>query len=110
MPNYLFHKARICLIGIFLTYILVSLTTVAKGIARYQSTPPTNLLILHNRPLIAEVVKVNPEKILCLENGGYYVKRIHNNRLAITADNLREELDTAISSIDVESLKITNYT
>jgi hypothetical protein len=64
---------------------------------------------LHNRPLLAEFVKLNPEKILYLENGGYYVKDIHNNVLAITADNLREELDTAIPSINAESLKITLF-
>ncbi|KAJ5897138.1 uncharacterized protein N7473_006537 [Penicillium subrubescens] len=81
----------------------------SKGIARYQSTRPTNVLILHNRPLLAEFVKLNPEKILYLENGGYYVKDIHNNVLAITADNLREELDTAIPSINAESLKITLF-
>ncbi|KAJ5456021.1 uncharacterized protein N7458_004285 [Penicillium daleae] len=76
----------------------------AEGLARYQSTPPSDVTVLHDRQSLNDFVKANPETILYPENGGYYLKDMDEEVLAITADDLSKELDAAVASVDSDLL------
>ncbi len=88
-----------------LAYFLVFVTTMAEGLTRYQSTPPSNVVILHDRQSLNDFVQIHQETILYPENGGYYLKNMEEEVLAITADDLSKELDTDVASIDAEILE-----
>ncbi|KAJ6087231.1 hypothetical protein N7467_006145 [Penicillium canescens] len=77
-----------------LVYFLCFLTTMVEGLTRYQTTPPSDVTVIHID---------NPSTIwlgLYAENGGYYLKNMDDEVVAITADNLCMELDVAFASID----------
>lgn len=76
----------------------------AEGLTRYQPTPPSNVVILHDRQSLNDFVQIHQETILQPENGGYYLKNMEEEVLAITADDLSKELDTDVASIDTEIL------
>lgn len=88
-----------------LAYLLLFVTAMAEGLARYQSTPPSNVVILHDRQSLNDFVQIHQETILYPENGGYYLKNMEEEVLAITADDLSKELDAAVANIDAEILE-----
>ncbi|KAJ5822617.1 hypothetical protein N7447_004957 [Penicillium robsamsonii] len=83
-----------------IVYLLCYLVTMVEGLSRYHTTPPSDVIIVHDRQSLNDLVKVNPETILHSENGGYYLKNMEEEVVAITADDLCEELDAAFASID----------
>ncbi|KAJ5375647.1 hypothetical protein N7517_007653 [Penicillium concentricum] len=83
-----------------LAYLLCYLVTMVEGLTRYHTTPPSDVVIVHDRQSLNDLVKLNPETILHAENGGYYLKNMEEEVVAITADDLCEELDAAFASID----------
>ncbi|KAJ5851744.1 uncharacterized protein N7529_011129 [Penicillium soppii] len=72
----------------------------AEGLTRYQTAPPNNAIVVHNRQSLNDLVKVYPETILHSENGGYYLKNMDEEVIAVAGDDLCEELDGALASID----------
>ena len=79
---------------------LLFITAMAEGLSRYKSPPPSNVVVLHDRQSLNDFVKANPETLLQPENGGYYVKDMDEEVLAITGDELSKELDPLVASVD----------
>ncbi|CAI7613480.1 unnamed protein product [Penicillium crustosum] len=68
-----------------LGYFLFFFTAMVEGLTRQS---------------LNDLVKVYPDTILHAENGGYYLKDMDDEVVAITADDLCTELDAAFASID----------
>jgi hypothetical protein len=83
-----------------LVYFPCFLSIMAEGLTRYQTAPPNNAIVVHNRQSLNDLVKVYPETILHSENGGYYLKNMDEEVIAVAGDDLCEELDGALASID----------
>ncbi|KAJ6040330.1 uncharacterized protein N7446_004353 [Penicillium canescens] len=54
------------------------------------------------RQSLNALVRVHPETVLYAENGGYYLKNMDDEVVAITADDLCMELDVAFASVDAD--------
>lgn len=78
----------------------------AENLTRYQTTPPTDVVILHDRQSLNDFVKANPDGLLHAENGGYYLKDMEESIVAIASDGLCNELDgpwaSAAAAADAE--------
>ncbi|KAJ5501226.1 hypothetical protein N7453_006043 [Penicillium expansum] len=85
-----------------LVYFICFFTAMVEGLTRYHTTPPSDAIIVHDRQSLNDLVKVNPETILHAENGGYYLKNMDEEVVAIAADDLCTELDAAFASIDAD--------
>ncbi|KGO76933.1 hypothetical protein PITC_004670 [Penicillium italicum] len=83
-----------------LVYFLCFFTAMVEGLIRYHTTPPSDAIIVHDRQSLNDLVKVNPDTVLYAENGGYYLKNMDEEVVAIAADDLCPELDAAFASID----------
>lgn len=83
-------------------YFLCFFTAMVEGLTRYHTTPPSDVVIVHDRQSLNDLVKVYPDTILHAENGGYYLKDMDEEVVAITADDLCTELDAAFASIDAD--------
>ncbi|KAJ6009453.1 hypothetical protein N7522_004469 [Penicillium canescens] len=70
-----------------LVYFLCFLTTMVEGLTRQS---------------LNALVRVHPETVLYAENGGYYLKNMDDEVVAITADDLCMELDVAFASVDAD--------
>lgn len=66
------------------------------------TTPPSDVIIVHDRQSLNDLVKVYSDTVLHAENGGYYLKDMDDEVVAITADDLCTELDAAFASIDAD--------
>lgn len=71
-----------------------------EGLTRYKAPPPSDVIIVYDRPSLNDLTKVYPETCLYDENGGYYLKTMDGHVIAITADDLCEELDKTIAEAD----------
>ncbi|KAJ5347782.1 uncharacterized protein N7506_001035 [Penicillium brevicompactum] len=71
-----------------------------EGLTRYKTPPPSDVIIVYDRPSLNDLTKVYPETCLYDENGGYYMKTMDGQVIAITADDLCEELDKTIAEAD----------
>lgn len=72
----------------------------AANTTRYNTDPPFGAVILQDRQNLSDMVHNNPETVLNPENGGYYLKTMDGEVLAITGDDLCVELDAALASVD----------
>ncbi|CAG8020245.1 unnamed protein product [Penicillium salamii] len=95
---------------------MLCLTGVMAGsLNRYQVSPPAEVAVLQDRQALNEFVKSNPDGFLHSENGGYYMKDLHEAVVAIASDDLCGELDgswaNAESSVeDDEDDDVTDVT
>jgi hypothetical protein len=71
-----------------------------EGLTRYQTTPPSGATVVHDRQSLNDIVKLNPETVLHPENGGFYLKTLDDEVVAIAGDDLCIELDAAVASLD----------
>ncbi|OQE15938.1 hypothetical protein PENSTE_c026G06709 [Penicillium steckii] len=85
-------------------YFLCFMATMVEGLTRYQNTPPSDAIVVHDRQALNDLVKLHPETILHAENGGYYLKNMDEEVVAITHDDLCVELDAAFASIDASDI------
>lgn len=76
------------------------MNVMGEGLTRYQISPPTNIVILHDRQSLKDYVKINPNGMLHAENGGYYLKDMEDLVVAIASDDLCNELDGAWASAE----------
>ncbi|KAJ5527706.1 hypothetical protein N7513_011865 [Penicillium frequentans] len=83
-----------------LIHFLSSMNVMGEGLTRYQISPPTNIVILHDRQSLKDYVKINPNGMLHAENGGYYLKDMEDLVVAIASDDLCNELDGAWASAE----------
>lgn len=83
-----------------LVYFLCFFTAMVEGLTRYHTTPPSDVIIVHDRQSLNDLAKVYPDTLLHPENGGYYLKGMDGEVVAITADDLCTELDADFASID----------
>lgn len=72
----------------------------AANTTRYNSDPPFGAIVLQDRQNLNDMIHNNPETVLNPENGGYYLKTMDGEVLAITGDDLCVELDAALASVD----------
>ncbi|KAJ5671789.1 hypothetical protein N7507_000916 [Penicillium longicatenatum] len=72
----------------------------AANTTRYYTDPPLGAIILQDRQNLNDMVRNNPETVLSPENGGYYLKTMDGEVLAITGDDLCVQLDAALASVD----------
>ncbi|KAJ5549108.1 hypothetical protein N7513_006342 [Penicillium frequentans] len=72
----------------------------AANTTRYKTDPPFGAIVLQDRQNLNDMVHNNPETVLNPENGGYYLKTMDGEVLAITGDDLCVELDAALASVD----------
>ncbi|KAJ5103629.1 hypothetical protein N7532_004158 [Penicillium argentinense] len=76
-----------------------------EGLTRYHSTRPSGVTVVHDRQALNDLVKLHPETILHTEKGGYYLKNMDEEVVAITHDDhLCIELDAAFASIDASNV------
>lgn len=73
-----------------------------EALTRYQTTPPSDAIVVHDRQSLNDLVKIHSDTVLYAENGGYYLKNMEEEVVAITADDLCKELDAVFASIDAE--------
>lgn len=73
-----------------------------EGLTRYQITPPSDAIVVPDRQSMNDLVKLNPETILHAENGGYYLKNMDEEVVAIAGDDLCTEFDAVFASIDAD--------
>lgn len=71
-----------------------------EGLTRYKAPPPSDVIIVYDRPSLNDLAKTYPETCLYNENGGYYMKTMDGQVIAITADGLCEELDKTIAEAE----------
>lgn len=76
------------------------MNVMAEGLSRYQTHPPTDVVILHDRQSLNDYVRINPNGMLHAENGGYYLKDMEDVVIAIASDDLCNELDGAWASAE----------
>lgn len=72
----------------------------AEGVTRYQASPPAGAIILQDRQALNDMARANPETILNPENGGYYLKAMDGEVLAIAGDELCAELGLVVASVE----------
>lgn len=83
-----------------LAFIALCIAAMAEGITRYKIDPPAGAIVIQDRQGLNDMVRNNPETILNPENGGYYLKTMDGETLAIAGDELCVELDAAVASVD----------
>ncbi|KAJ5659807.1 hypothetical protein N7507_006258 [Penicillium longicatenatum] len=83
-----------------LVQVLCFMNVMVDGLTRYQTSPPTDIVILHDRQSLNDYVKINPNGMLYAENGGYYLKDMEDVIVAIASDDLCNELDGAWASAE----------
>ncbi|CDM26837.1 hypothetical protein DTO013E5_6970 [Penicillium roqueforti] len=86
----------------YLVYFLSFWATMVEALTRYQTTPPSDAIVVHDRQSLNDLVKIHSDTVLYAENGGYYLKNMEEEVVAITADDLCKELDAVFASIDAE--------
>ena len=84
----------------------------AGSLNRYQVSPPAEAAVLQDRQALNEFVKSNPDGFLHSENGGYYLKDLHEAVVAIASDGLCSELDGSWANAEssVEDDDVTDVT
>lgn len=65
----------------------------AQALTRYHTTPPTDVVFLHDMQSLDDYVRANPYGLLHSENGGYYLKDMAEKIVAIASDGLCSDLD-----------------
>ncbi|KXG45486.1 uncharacterized protein PGRI_040350 [Penicillium griseofulvum] len=85
-----------------LVLVLCFLTTMIEGLTRYQTTPPSDAIVCHDRQALNDLAKAYPDGLLHPENGGYYLKDGDEVVVGIASDDLCKELDGAFASVDAK--------
>lgn len=84
----------------FLVFAVFCTATMTESVTRYKTDPPAGAVVVQNRQGLNDIVRANPETILSPENGGYYLKNMDGETLAIAGDELCVELDAAVASVE----------
>ncbi|CAI7649093.1 unnamed protein product [Penicillium viridicatum] len=85
-----------------LVLVLCFLTTMIEGLTRYQTTPPSDAIVCHDRQALNDLAKAYPDGLLHPENGGYYLKDGDEVVVGIANDDLCKELDGSFASVDAK--------
>ncbi|KAJ5192523.1 hypothetical protein N7449_008665 [Penicillium cf. viridicatum] len=85
-----------------LVLFLCFLTAMVEGLTRYQTTPPSDAIVCHDRQALNDLALAHPDGLLYPENGGYYLKDGDEVVVGIASDDLCTELDGAFASIDAK--------